>query len=162
MRNEPYRRVAATVALTVVALWALLRIPQAEAVAVPFSLLTAEWTAAELGWLGVPVARELTILRHADGFECDIGLACTVLIPLLLLAAAVSASGGRPMRRVIGVLGAALMLLIVNQIRLTSLVWLGVHREAWLDPAHSILWPLALTASCVVYWRSWMRAAIPR
>ena len=157
MRLEEIRRVAISVTLAVIALWSLLSLQQTEALLAPISVITAEWTSASAAWLGLDVAREVTVLRHADGFVCEVGLTCTALVPLLLLATVMFASAATAGRRIVGIAIASVLLCVVNQIRLTNLVWLGVHQDLRFDVMHTTVWPMALAAVCIAYWLAWKR-----
>lgn len=127
----------------------------------PFAVLTARWTATWLSWLGTPVSQDTIELRHAGGFACDLDPACTALVPLLLLATAIVTSALSSSRKALGLLGGAAMMLLVNQVRLTSLVWYGVHAPQWLDALHDWSWPALLVSCGVLYWtllhRGWSR-----
>ena len=153
------RVVAVGLALAVVAtvLWAQIY-PQVDALFIPLNLLTAQASATMLEFSGLPVTQEQTRLSHAGGFSCEIDYACTALIPVLLLAAAILAWRSTWRARLAGILGGAMLLLILNQLRLVSLVWLGVHAPAWFEMAHVWLWPGLLLAAASGYWYVWARA----
>lgn len=154
------RIVAVVLALAVIVteLWAMQIYPQVDALFTPLNLLTAQASATMLELSGLPVTQEQTRLSHAGGFSCEIDYACTALIPVLLLAAAILAWRSTWRARLAGVVGGALMLLLLNQLRLVSLVWLGVHAPTWFEAAHVWLWPGLLLLAATGYWYLWMRA----
>lgn len=145
-------------AVVVTGLVAVQIYPQVDALFTPLNLLTAKASATMLQLSGLPVTQEQTRLSHAGGFSCEIDYACTALIPILLLAAAIVAWRSTWRARLAGMLGGALLLLLLNQLRLVSLVWLGVHTPAWFEAAHVWLWPGLLLAAAASYWYLWMRA----
>lgn len=156
--REGAPRLVATLAVVLAGLWLVQIYPQADALFNPLNILTAEVSASLLAAIGLPVTQELTRLTHASGFSCEIDSACTAFAPVVLLTAAIL--GWRAPRRwqLVGVLMGAVVLSLINQLRLVSLVWLGVQAPAWLDLAHLWLWPAALLFVIAGYWYVWARA----
>lgn len=144
---------------TLAGLWLLLGYPPAAELSVPFNVLTAEATARMLAVFGLPVVQELAVLRHAGGFACEIDTACTALIPTGLLSAALLAWRRSWPARLAGVVGGILWLTLFNQLRLMSLVWLGVYAPVWFDPIHLWLWPALLVLAAAGYGHVWLRVA---
>jgi len=145
--RPPIRRIAGWVGAVLAGLWATQVFPAIGAVFTPLAALTAQLTAAMLAAVGLPVARVATTLVHAGGFAGEIDLACTALIPGAVLATAMASLR---LRFVVIILGIAWMVL-ANQLRLVSLVWLGVHAPEHLDLAHQLLWPMLLMLMGVAY-----------
>lgn len=140
-------------------LWILQINPQAEAFFMPVNLMTAQFSAVILAWMGLPMLRETTLLTHTGGFSCEIDFACTALIPILLLSAGILSWRAERSKQWLAVLIGSLLLFALNQVRIVSLVWLGVHAPGWLDIAHLGFWPLALIVVIVGFWYGWTRAA---
>lgn len=157
-RCNPWR-LAWSLSLALAGLWAIEVWPSAAAVVAPLDELTAQLTAAMLAVLGVPVLREAVVLVHHGGFACAITRACTALIPAALLAAAV-VSQPLPWRtRLIGLFAGTALVVAVNQIRLVSLVWLGVHTPALFQTAHVLVSPALLMLASAGCWWVWLLAA---
>lgn len=154
-RGLPRLLMALTAVLAV--LWTIQIYPRAEALFLPVNLLTAQMSAVILAWIGLPVMRDSTQLAHAGGFSCEIDYTCTALIPVLLLSAGIFAWRARWHWRLRGVLVGSLLLVGVNQLRIVSLVWLGVHSPAWFDAAHLWFWPLVLIVITAGYGYAWAR-----
>lgn len=154
-RVLPRLGLAFTVVLTM--LWAIPIYPAAEAFLLPVNLLTAQLSAVLLAALGLPVMQDSTQLTHAAGFSCEIDFTCTALIPVLLLSAAMFAWPATWNWRLKGVLLGSLLLIGVNQLRIVSLVWLGVEVPSWFDVAHHGIWPLLLIGITAAYWYGWTR-----
>lgn len=115
---------------------------------------TARLTAGMLNLLGLPVARTATTLHHPGGFACEIDLACTALVPAVLLAMVLAAGRARLPALALGVLCMA----AVNQLRLVGLVWIGVHAPERFDVMHALAGPLLLLVAGLGYLFGWRRA----
>jgi exosortase/archaeosortase family protein len=152
------RRMAAALGLAVAGLWAVELLPAVRGMLAPLELATAHLTAAMLGWIGLPVAREATLLVHAGGFACEIHHACTALLPAVLLVAAIAAWPVQPRARILGALVGAMLLFLLNQGRLVSLVWVGVHGPGVFDVAHTVGWPALVILATAGYWLAWAKA----
>lgn len=148
---------AAVLIVVLAGLWAVQIFPQVDHVFTPLNILTAQASAAFLAAIGLPVTQELTRLTHSSGFSCEIDAACTALVPALLLAAAIIGWRASWRARLIGAVVGVGALLIVNQLRLVSLVWLGVQAPVWFELMHVWLWPAALLFVTVGYWYVWTR-----
>lgn len=159
--GRPYRRglprLLAALTAVLAVLWAIQIYPQAEFLFMPVILITTQFSAVILAAIGLPMLRESTLLTHAGGFSCEIDFACTAMIPILLLSAGIFSWRADRSRQWLAVLVGSFLLIVVNQLRIVSLVWLGVHAPAWLDIAHLWFWPLALIVITVGYWYGWAR-----
>ena len=123
----------------------------------------AEWTARaavlSLEAIGVEIARSGTALRHAQGFSCDVDLACTGL-PIIALAATALFAWPASWRQRFCALGIALpTLFAVNQLRIVHLVWIGISAPAQFDFAHDVLWRVASIVLLATGWIVWRRLA---
>jgi len=157
--REGAPRLAAMLIIVLAALWAIQIFPQADIVFTPLNILTAQASAAFLAAIGLPVTQELTRLTHSSGFSCEIDASCTALVPALLLAAAILGWRASWRARLIGVVVGVGALLIINQLRLVSLVWLGVQAPAWFELTHVWLWPATLLFVTAGYWYVWTRVS---
>ncbi len=121
----------------------------------PLRALTAQLTAAMLAAAGLQVVREGQVLVCPGGFACAITTACTALTPAALLVAAIL-SQPRPWReRLAGAAAGVGLVVVVHQVRLVTLVWLGTCAPGLFDAAHAFLWPALLalaTAACGITW----------
>jgi exosortase/archaeosortase family protein len=148
-------RLTAALGLALAGLAAIESQPACGAALAPLRVLTAQLTAALLAAGGLPVVRQAQVLVHAGGFACAITTACTALTPAALLVAAVM-SQPRPWReRIAGAATGVGLVVVVNQVRLVTLVWLGVRAPGLFDAAHGFLWPALLalaTAACGIAW----------
>ena len=142
------------------ALWAIELHPGGEALFAPLNLLTAQLTATMLGAVGLPVAREAAVLTHASGFACSIHHACTAFTPVALLAAAVLAFPVAWRARLTGVALGTAFLVALNELRLVSVVWIGVHAPPLFDVVHLWLWHAILIAATAGYWLAWVKRSV--
>lgn len=134
------QRLAVSLTVALAGLWLLQLVPAAAVLAGPLNLATAVLTEIPLQALGMAVWRDGPVLSHAGGFAGEIDLACTAAIPAAVLGAIwLAQPPSRPRRSGLAVALALLMLL--NQLRLMSLVALGVYAPDWFDLAHGSLWP---------------------
>lgn len=152
-------RLLTALTAVLVVLWAIQIYPQVEFLFMPVNLMTAQFSAVTLAAMGLPMFRESTLLTHPSGFSCEIDSACTALIPILLLGAGIFSWRTDRSRQWLAVLVGSLFLFGINQLRIVSLVWLGVYAPAWFDIAHLWFWPLALIVITIGYWYGWTRTA---
>ncbi len=123
--------------------------------------LTAVATVHMLRALGLPIVHEDLVLTHAGGFACAIDAGCTALVPATLLSAALLTSPRSWGARLAGLLGAIVWLVLVNQLRLVSLMWIGVGAPGWFDVVHAWLWPPLMAAAAFGYAAAWWGASSP-
>lgn len=126
------------------------------------NVLTAEWALQWLVALGVPLVREGQILMHAQGFVTEVHQTCTALIPCVLITAAIALHpwAGLP-ARLAGVLVGVPLLVMVNQLRLVSVVWVGVCAPEYFALVHGWAAPGALIAFGFAYWWAWSHVVAP-
>lgn len=153
-------RLGGSLAVALMGLWMVQAYAQQmDRVLMPLNLMTAQASATMLSAMGFPMVQALTRLTHAGGFSCDIDYACTALIPATLLAAAILPWPAPWQWRLMGVLVGTVLVILLNQLRIVSLVFLGVLESTWFDVAHIWLWPVALILLTVSYWYAWTRVA---
>jgi exosortase/archaeosortase family protein len=149
---------AGSLGVVLAGLWVIQIHPQAGGVFATFTVLTAQLTAFMLAAIGLPVMRDATTLFHAGGFACEIDVACTALIPAALLATLMALLRATPRAHFMGIVSGVLLVVLVNQLRLVALVWLGVLAPGYFDVAHNLLGPLLLILTGGGYGLVWLRA----
>ena len=149
---------AGSLGVVLAGLWVIQVHPQAGGMFATFTVLTAQLTAFILAAIGLPVMRDAATLVHAGGFACEIDVACTALIPAALLAAVMALLRATPRARLVGIISGVLLVVLVNQLRLVGLVWLGVHAPGYFDVAHNLLGPVLLLLTGFGYGFIWLRA----
>ncbi len=87
-----------------------------------------------------------------------IGEGCDALLPFLVYAAVVLVSPVQWLLRGIAVLGGAVVLVAINQLRIISLYFTGIHYPAAFDVMHRDVWQvlfIALMLGTYVVWAVW-------
>jgi len=122
------------------------------------SLATADVAVGLLSVLDLPLVRQGLLLLHADGFVTEVHATCTALVPAALLVAAIALHRGtRPGQKLAGMLGAVALVVLVNQVRLVGVIWVGVNVPVLFPLVHGWLAPIALIAFGAAYWLAWVR-----
>jgi exosortase/archaeosortase family protein len=152
------RRLALALGLALAGLLAIETRPAHGAALAPLEVLTARLTEAMLAAAGLPVVRQAQVLVHAGGFACAITAGCTALIPAALLAAAILSQPAPWRARLVGAATGTALVVAVNQVRLVTLVWLGVRAPGLFDAAHAFVWPGLLALATAAYGFAWLAA----
>ena len=102
---------------------------------------------------GGHATREGAILRSPDGFAVEMVDGCNAVTVTILLCSAVFAFPASWRMKVLGILGGATIIQIVNLFRFISLFYLGQYSMPWFDFAHAYLWEsLIVLDTTVVFW----------
>ena len=121
-----------------------------------------EWTASStssvLNLLGGSTTANGTILS-SSGFAADIVVECTAVGPLLLFMGAVFAFPSTLKAKGFGLLLGAVVLTVVNLVRIVSLFWIGETFPQYLDVAHLLVWQTAMIIIAIVLWLAWVEKA---
>ena len=117
------------------------------------------WTALlsymTLGIIDVPVSIDGVIIS-TQGFSVRIIKECTVVGPLLVLGMGIF-SYPAPFRiKAWGLVWGVLIMLLVNQIRIASLFFIGVKFPVLLEVAHLVIWQGILIVVGIVIWLLWV------
>ena len=117
------------------------------------------WTALlsymTLGIIDVPVSIDVLIIS-TQGFSVRIIKECTVVGPLLVLGMGIF-SYPAPFRiKAWGLVWGVLIMLLVNQIRIASLFFIGVKFPVFLEVAHLVIWQGILIVVGIVIWLLWV------
>ena len=124
--------------------------------------LTARWTSAGLGLLGIATQVDGTIIA-SNSFAVDIVAECTAIGPLLLFIGAILAYPSKFTSKGAGVIAGIVLLTMINVVRIVSLFWIGSNFPQFLDVAHLLVWQSAMIIFAIVLWLFWAeRIAIAR
>lgn len=157
----PSRRQFLAVGVALVGALVVLHCAPDSGTVVALRTLTAVATVHMLSALGMPIVLEDLVLTHAGGFACAIDAGCTALVPVALVSAALLTSARSWGARLTGLLGAVVWLALVNQLRLVSLMWIGVDAPTWFDVVHAWLWPPLFATAAFGYAAVWWAASTP-
>ena len=112
-------------------------------------------SAALLRFVGLPVERAGTVLSLGD-FSVNVEGQCSAMFEIGLLVAATLAYPARGLQRLRGILVGISILLVVNLIRIASLVVIGSVDTEWFTWAHLYVWQGLLVATVAAVWLAWI------
>lgn len=85
---------------------------------------------------------------------------CTGIFPLVLVSAAMVAFPCPPARKLLGVAVASAFILVLNQVRIVSLIYLNHLAPDMLPTVHLVVWPCVIVFSSAVLFVAWARSAL--
>ena len=120
------------------------------------------WTALisymALGIIDLPVSIDGVIIS-TQGFSVRIIRECTVVGPVLVMGMGIFSYPASFRRKAWGVFWGTLIMLLVNQIRIASLFFIGIKFPVLLEVAHLVIWQGILIAIGIVIWLIWVEKA---
>jgi exosortase/archaeosortase family protein len=125
-----------------------------ESVRRPSLDLSASAAASIIALLGIDVVALGNEVRSSD-FTLNIQDGCDALEPVALYSAAVLACPVAWGLRLIGLLGGALLLVAINQLRTVSLFLTGIHYPEAFDVLHLDVWQALFIFLGVSIWIGW-------
>lgn len=128
----------------------------------PFSKLTAQIVVILIHWSGQEAVRIATLICHPDGFVYEISYVCTGFLPIAFLIVAILSYSADLRTKALGLAAGVFLLLVFNLMRLVHLFYLGIHKPAVFDLAHSILWHAFMILAVLGLWFGWTRCAFRR
>ena len=111
-----------------------------------------------LGIIDLPVSIDGVIIS-AQGFSVRIIRECTVVGPVLVMGMGIFSYPASLRRKAWGVVWGTLIMLLVNQIRIASLFFIGIKFPVLLEVAHLVIWQGILIAIGIVIWLIWVEKA---
>lgn len=155
--HKPVRRFLCTFLCFIAAYYSLTLIPWVDrTVLYPVLELTAHSSSFLLN-----LADEGTTTRgivvQGSGFAVAVRRGCDPLEPIVLFGAAVISFPAPWKRRVQGFAVGAVILFVVNLVRIDSLYWLGKHKSPFFETAHLELWPAFFILISLTLWFFWLR-----
>lgn len=114
--------------------------------------ISMHWT---LNTVGLPAELEETTLTHPAGFAARIEFTCTVLIPVLIIAAFLLALPIPASSAAAGIAAGILLLSVLNSLRLVGLYYVGVNFPGYFGPAHDWFGQGLIATAIVVYLACW-------
>ena len=120
------------------------------------------WTALisymALGIIDLPVSIDGVIIS-TQGFSVRIIRECTVVGPVLVMGMGIFSYPASFRRKAWGVVWGTLIMLLLNQIRIASLFFIGIKFPVLLEVAHLVIWQGILIAIGIVIWLIWVEKA---
>lgn len=121
-----------------------------------------EWNAASasavLNMMGASTVAHGTVLS-SSGFAVDITVECMAIGPVLLFIGGVLAFPSTLRDKCWGIVLGAVVLTIVNVVRVASLFWIGESFPRYLDAAHLLVWQAAIVILAILLWLVWSQTA---
>ena len=111
-----------------------------------------------LGIIDLPVSIDGVIIS-AQGFSVRIIRECTVVGPVLVMGMGIFSYPASFRRKAWGVVWGTLIMLLVNQIRMASLFFIGIKFPLLLEVTHLVIWQGILIAIGIVIWLIWVEKA---
>ena len=111
-----------------------------------------------LGIIDLPVSIDGVIIS-TQGFSVRIIRECTVVGPVLVMGMGIFSYPASFRRKAWGVVWGTLIMLLVNQIRIASLFFIGIKFPVLLEVAHLVIWQGILIAIGIVIWLIWVEKA---
>lgn len=125
-----------------------------EFIARPLAEGLASVSALALNLLSLKVTASGPILR-VEGFAAQIGDVCTGIFVVAVYLAAVLAYPSRAGEKLKGLLLGASTILLLNLIRVISLIYIGRFFPALFEPAHLVVWQSLIIFSALLVWLYW-------
>ena len=100
----------------------------------------ASAAASVLGALGLPIVARGAVI-YGPGTPLIIVNECTGIDATILLASAILVFPAGLRHKLVGLACAIGVMMLLNFVRILSLIWLGNYSSDWLDVGHLYIWP---------------------
>jgi len=125
-----------------------------EYVAEPLAVAFASSGALALNLLSQKATVSGTLLS-VEGFSAKIDDVCTGIFVVAIYLSAVLAYPSRPMEKLKGLVLGASAILILNLIRVVSLMYIGRYLPNFFETAHLLVWQSLVIFSAFLVWLYW-------
>lgn len=116
------------------------------------------WTARGTAWMlwlmGFGGRADGSIV-YSSMYPVKIIFECTAVFPLMVFVAAVAAYPGGLRSKLGGLAAGIPLILLLNQGRVLSLVWIGHHYPHAFKTAHEVFWQSAMIFLTLLIWLLW-------
>ncbi len=120
----------------------------------PLAVAFATIGGLALNLLSLKATASGTMLR-VDGFVAQIDDVCTGIFVVAMYLSAVLAYPSRPGEKLKGFLLGASAILILNMIRVVSLMYIGRYFPTLFEAAHLLVWQSLIIFSALLVWIYW-------
>ena len=134
--------------------------PVNDHVIVPFTHGVAQVSGAVLRAMGQPVTVDGTIIRSAR-FGVNINNGCNGVEAMLILLASILAFPASMKARAMGLLLGAIVVQILNAIRIVTLYLLGAYQPKLFDLFHTAVWQILIILSAIAFFLIWSARVAP-
>lgn len=125
-----------------------------EYVAEPLAMAFASVGGLALNLLSMRAEASGTMLR-VEGFAAQIDDVCTGIFIVAIYLSAVLAYPSRALQKLKGFLLGASAILILNLIRVISLMYIGRYAPDFFETAHLLIWQSLIIFSALLVWIYW-------
>ena len=125
-----------------------------EYVAEPLAVAFASVGALALNLLSQKATVSGTLIS-VEGFSAKIDDVCTGIFVVAIYLSAVLAYPSRPMEKLKGLVLGASAILILNLIRVVSLMYIGRYLPNFFETAHLLVWQSLVIFSAFLVWLYW-------
>jgi exosortase H (IPTLxxWG-CTERM-specific) len=125
-----------------------------EYVAEPLAVAFATVSGLALNLLSLKATVSGTMLR-VQGFSAQIDDVCTGIFVVAIYLSAVLAYPSRPREKLKGLVLGASTILILNLVRVVSLMYIGLYLPEFFETAHLLVWQSLIIFSALFVWIYW-------
>lgn len=155
MRRWPVMRASALFFVCILSFYTLLRTSMVrEYIAQPLAEGLALLSGLALNLLSFEATVSGTVLR-LEGFAAQIGDVCTGIFVVAVYFAGVLAYPSRAREKLKGLLLGASTILLLNLIRVISLLYIGRYFPVFFETAHLLIWQSLIIFSALLAWLYW-------
>jgi exosortase H (IPTLxxWG-CTERM-specific) len=134
--------------------------PVNDHVIVPFTQGVAEVSGAILKGIGQPVEVTGTVIRSSR-FGVNINNGCNGVEAMLILLASIVAFPATLKARVTGLLLGALVVQLLNAVRIVTLYLLGAYQPRLFDMFHTAVWQIVVILAAIGFFLFWSARVAP-
>jgi len=134
--------------------------PVNDHVIVPFTHGVAMFSGALLKLIGQPVEVAGTVIRSAR-FGVNINNGCNGVEAMLILLASIVAFPASAKARAIGLVLGAIVVQLLNAVRIVTLYLLGAYQPRLFDMFHTAVWQILVILSAIAFFLFWSARVAP-
>jgi exosortase H (IPTLxxWG-CTERM-specific) len=134
--------------------------PVNDNVIVPFTAGVAKASGTLLQWIGQPVDVSGTVIRSSR-FGVNINNGCNGVEAMLILLASIVAFPASLKARAIGLGLGALVVQLLNAVRIVTLYLLGAYQPRLFDMFHTAVWQILVILSAIIFFLLWSARVAP-
>ena len=128
--------------------------PVNDHVIVPFTAAIARSSGALLNLMGQHVTMNGTIIS-SPRFAVNINNGCNVVEAMLILLASIVAFPATIKARAIGLALGAIVVQILNAVRIITLYLIGAHYPRFFDAFHTAVWQIIVILAAIIFFLIW-------
>ncbi len=134
--------------------------PVNDHVIVPFTHGVAAFSGALLKMIGQPVEVAGTVIRSSR-FGVNINNGCNGVEAMLILLASIVAFPASAKARAIGLVLGAIVVQLLNAVRIVTLYLLGAYQPRLFDMFHTAVWQILVILSAIAFFLFWSARVAP-